>query len=143
MALLAALVPAADADLLPRSVYVPVRFEVAPCLEEVVIRTEEGRVRAVVPGRIVSQFTFYDRLEGATPEFERLTIEGWVGAGADADAPERRRFRAGVVITPVSIYVAKKRLDLGTMERIDWFRRGVDLRVPERVLRLRPAATCE
>lgn len=146
---------AADAEVLPRSIYVPVRFEVAPCLHGVVIRTEEGRIRAVAPGRIVSQFTFHDHLEGASPEFERLTIEGWVQQevkpkpdaadpeSMDADRQSRQRFRAGVVITPVSIYVAKKRLELDTMERISRFRRRVDLRVPERTLRLRPPTTCE
>ena len=137
-----------DGEVLPRSVYVPVRFDVAPCLREVVIRTEEGRVRAVAPGRIVSQFTFYDRLDGANPAFERLTIEGWVERergpeSSDLDRPRRERFRAGVVITPTSIYVAKKRLDLDTMERISRFRRHVDLRLPERTLRLRPPTTCE
>ncbi len=137
-----------DEEVLPRSVYVAVRFDVAPCLREVVIRTEEGRVRAVAPGRIVSQFTFYDRLDGANPAFERLTIEGWVERergpeSPDLDRPRRERFRAGVVITPISIYVAKKRLDLETMERISRFRRRVDLRLPERTLRLRPPTTCE
>ena len=58
-AAVAALAGAADEpEVLPRSIYVPVRIEVASCLRDVVIRNEEGTVRAVAPGRLVSQFTF-------------------------------------------------------------------------------------
>lgn len=133
-------------EVLPRSVYVPVRFELASCLRDVVILTEDGRVRSPAPGRLVSQFTFYDGIEGASPEWERLTIRGVVKAEPDAPAAggdaADRPFRAEVVITPASIYVADRKLDLGTLARLERFRYRTDLRVPERTLRLRPEGAC-
>lgn len=128
-----------DPEILPRSVYVPVRFEVAPCLREVVIRTEDGEVRAAAPGRIVSQFTFFDRREGAAPPWERLRIEGWIEQPGENG---REPFRAGIIITPASIYLGRKRLDLGIEDRVGRFRRTTDLRLPERALRLQPGREC-
>ena len=133
---------AEEPEVLPRSIYVPVRFEVASCLRDVVVRTAEGDVRATAPGRLVSQFTFYDSQPGANPEWERLTVEGWVaGTRSEDGGPER--FRAGIVITPASIYIGGKRLDLELEERMQDFRWRTDLRFPERTLRLRPAGKCD
>jgi len=131
-----------EPEVLPRSIYVPVRFEVASCLRDVVIRIDEGAVRAVAPGRLVSQFTFYDSRPGATPEWERLTVEGWID-GTRTASGDPERFRARIVITPASIYVGRKRLDLELEDRLDEFRWRTDLRLPERVLRLRPAGECD
>ena len=152
VALLTLAAPAAaragDPEVLPRSIYVPIRFQPAPCLREVVIRTEAGEVRAVAPGRLVSQFTFHDRREGSHPAWERLTIEGRIQppgepvGPAAGPAPPPGRFRTGIVITPASIYVGGKRFDLGTAARLDRFRRRADLRIPERTLRLRPPGGC-
>ena len=131
-----------EPEVLPRSIYVPVRFEVASCLRDVVVRTEDGDVRATAPGRLVSQFTFYDSQPGANPAWERLTVEGWVeGTRGDDGGPER--FRAAIVITPASIYIGSKRLDLELEERMQGFRWRTDLRFPERTLRLRPAGKCD
>ena len=131
-----------EPEVLPRSIYVPVRFEVASCLRDVVVRTDEGDVRAKAPGRLVSQFTFYDSRAGAHPAWERLTVEGWVeGTRAESGGPER--FRAGIVITPASIYIGGKRVDLELEERMRGFRWRTDLRFPERTLRLRPAGKCD
>lgn len=131
-----------EPEVLPRSIYVPVRFEVASCLRDVVVRADDGDVRAVAPGRLVSQFTFYDSRAGSRPEWERLTVEGWVeGTESEDGGPER--FRAGIVITPASIYIGKKRLDLELEDELDRFRWRTDLRYPERTLRLRPAGKCD
>ena len=151
----------ADRRLLPRSIYVPVEFEVAPCLRQVVIRNGEGRVRAVAPGRLVSQFTWYEGRRGLTPEWERLTVEGEIVAAPQPESPEasgRRtgRFRAALVITPTSIYLGSRRLDLepawgrdlgGDPEpdseaRLPRPRKRADLRIPATKLRLRPAGDC-
>ena len=129
-------------DVLPRSIYVPVRFEVAPCLRDVVVRTDAGAVRTVAPGRLVSQFTFYHARPGATPAWERLVVEGWVEGTRDPNS-DPERFRTGIVITPASIYIGNKRLELEPEERMQGFRGRTDLRFPERTLRLRPAAECD
>ncbi len=128
-----------EPETLPRSIYVPLRLEVASCLHDVVVLAEDGRVRAVAPGRLVSQFTFYSWEEGAIPAWERLTIQGWIANGEAA----RRPFRAGIVITPASIYVADRRLDLGTLDQVSRFRSRTDLRIPERTLRLLPEGACD
>ena len=133
---------AAEPETLPRSIYVPVRFEVASCLRDVVVRTAEGEIRAAAPGRLVSQFTFYGARPGANPEWERLTVEGWIAGTRDEDGGAER-FRAGIVSTPASIYVGRKRLDLELEERLQGFRWRTDLRFPERTLRLRPAGDCD
>ena len=147
--------------LLPRSIYVPVEFEVAPCLRQVVIRNDEGRVRAVAPGRLVSQFTWYEGRSGLTPEWERLTVEGEIvpaSPAAISDGPGRaRQFRAALVITPTSIYLGSRRLDLepawgrdlgGDPEpdseaRVPRLRRRADTRIPPTKLRFRPAGDCD
>ncbi len=90
----------------------------------------------------MSQFTFYDAQAGANPEWERLTVAGWVeGTRGKDGAPER--FRAGIVITPASIYIGRKRLDLELEERLQGFRWRTDMRLPERTLRLRPGEECD
>lgn len=151
-----------DRRLLPRSIYVPVEFEVASCLRNVVIRNDEGRVRAVAPGRLVSQFTWYEGRRGLAPEWERLTVEGEIVSPPQPETPAeagRRagRFRAALVITPTSIYLGRKRLDLApgldrtlgdasdaeSGGRVPRLRRQADLRVPKTKLRIRPAGECD
>lgn len=151
-----------DRRLLPRSIYVPVEFEVSACLRNVVIRNDEGRVRAVAPGRLVSQFTWYEGRRGLAPEWERLTVEGEIVSPPQPESPAeagRRagRFRAALVITPTSIYLGSKRVDLGpgldrtlgdasdaeSGARVPRLRRQADLRVPKTKLRIRPAGECD
>jgi len=146
-----------DPRLLARSIYVPVVFEVAPCLRQVVVENDEGRVRAVAPGRLVSQFTWYGGRRGLDPEWERLTIEGEIAAPAAAapgaaDAEGAGRFRAEIVITPTSIYYGRRRLALdpdlsrvsggGAGPRAGFPRRSADFRHEETELLLRPAGGC-
>lgn len=148
--------------LLPRSLYVPVEFEVASCLRNVVIRNDEGRVRAVAPGNLVSQFTWYEGRAGLTPEWERLTVEGEIVPGPrpeSPDAPGAERtgqFRAALVITPTSIYFGRRRLDLepawgrdlgrdrepGSGAQGPRLRRRADTRIPRTKLLIRPAGDC-
>ena len=153
---------AGDRRLLPRSIYVPVEFEVASCLRKVVIRNDQGRVRAVAPGRLVSQFTWYEGRSGLTPEWERLTVEGEIVSAPQRESPEATggrtgRFRAALVITPTSIYLGSRRLDLGSARdrdlggdaepglgaRAPRLRRRADTRVPPTKLRIRPAGDCD
>lgn len=148
-----------DPRPLARSIYVPVVFEVAPCLDRVLVRNDEGRVRAVAPGRLVSQFTWYGGRRGLDPEWERLTIEGDLTAPAGAAAPEEdtapapaARFRAEIVITPTSIYYGRRRLALdpdlsGERGRDDarptgFPGRRADFRFEDTKLLLRPAGGC-
>lgn len=146
---------AEDPRPLARSIYVPVAFEVAPCLRQVLVRNDEGRVRAVAPGRLVSQFTWYGGRRGLEPEWERLTVEGEIAAPAAAapGAPDARstgRFRAEIVITPTSIYHGRRRLALdpdlsrtsGRERRAGFPGRGADFRYGETELLLRPAGGC-
>ena len=144
---------AEDPRPLARSIYVPVAFEVAPCLRQVLVRNDEGRVRAVAPGRLVSQFTWYGERRGLEPEWERLTVEGEIAAPAAAapGAPADRsigRFRAEIVITPTSIYHGRRRLALdpdlsrGRERRAGFPGRGADFRYEETELLLRPAGGC-
>lgn len=151
-----------DRRLLPRSIYVPVEFEVASCLRNVVIRNDEGRVRAVAPGRLVSQFTWYEGRRGLAPEWERLTVEGEIASAPRPDSAAESggrvgRFRAALVITPTSIYLGSKRVDLApgldrtlgdasdaeSGARVPRLRRQADLRVPKTKLRIRPAGECD
>ena len=144
---------AEDPRPLARSIYVPMAFEVAPCLRQVLVRNDEGRVRAVAPGRLVSQFTWYGERRGLEPEWERLTVEGEIAAPAAAapGAPADRstgRFRAEIVITPTSIYHGRRRLALdpdlsrGRERRAGFPGRGADFRYEETELLLRPAGGC-
>ena len=146
---------AEDPRPLARSIYVPVAFEVAPCLRQVLVRNDEGRVRAVAPGRLVSQFTWYGGRRRLEPEWERLTVEGEIAAPAAAapGAPDARstgRFRAEIVITPTSIYHGRRRLALdpdlsrtsGRERRAGFPRLAADFRYGETELLLRPAGGC-
>ncbi len=148
---------AEDPRPLARSIYVPVAFEVAPCLRQVLVRNDEGRVRAVAPGRLVSQFTWYGGRRRLEPEWERLTVEGEIAAPAAAapGAPADRstgRFRAEIVITPTSIYHGRRRLALdpdlsrtsgpGPRQPSGFPRLAADFRYGETELLLRPAGGC-
>lgn len=144
---------AEDPRPLARSIYVPVAFEVAPCLRQVLVRNDEGRVRAVAPGRLVSQFTWYGGRRRLEPEWERLTVEGEIAVPAAPGAPDARstgRFRAEIVITPTSIYYGRRRLALdpdlsrtsGRERRAGFPRLAADFRYGETELLLRPAGGC-
>lgn len=135
-AVLALFVPAAfgddDGEALNRSFYVPVEFRLCEHLEDAVLYRDEEPV-AHLPGTHVFQFTFYPALKRLEPEWERVRVEG---------THDGEPFRTEVVVTPSSVYIGNKKIDLQTDARIARLRHRIDIRHETVTLSLRCAASC-
>jgi hypothetical protein len=111
--LLSALLLVAPADE-SRSLYVPLQIEVCEHLKGAILYRDEQPLRAL-PGKQVLQFTYFPELQRIEPELERLRV---VGKG----------FRAELVVTPSSVYVADKKIELDVEGQIARLRRHHDAR---------------
>lgn len=109
---------ASEEPALNRSLYVPVRF--APCehLEHAVLYRGDDPIREL-PGTHVFQFTYYPNLSRLEPQFERVRIEG---------EHEGTDFRSEIVVTPASVYIGKKKIDLDLDGQIERLKHSIDAR---------------
>jgi hypothetical protein len=97
-----------------RSLYVPVQIEVCEHLKGAVLYRDEEALRAL-PGKQVLQFTYFPQLQRIEPELERLRVEG-------------KGFRTELIVTPFSVYVADKKIELDAEGQIARLRRHQDAR---------------
>ena len=123
---------AGDERKLNRSLYVPVEFSTCEHLEGAVLYRGDAPLQEL-PGRHVFQFTYYPNLGQLLPEFERVRISG---------TREGEAFEAGVVVTPASVYVGKKRIALDVERHQARFRRSLDARHESVELKLRCEHLC-
>jgi hypothetical protein len=119
-------------EVLPRSFYVPVSLELCEHVEKAVLYREDTPLRAL-PGEHVFQFTFYPALKRIEPEFERVRVEG---------RHHGEPFRAELVVTPFSVYIGNKKIDLDVAAEMKRLRRQIDVRHETVHLTLRCSASC-
>jgi hypothetical protein len=136
LAVVAALVATAsfsgEKGALNRSFYVPVQLSLCEHLEDAVLYRGDTPL-ARLPGTHVFQFTFYTALERLEPELERVRVEGT----RDGDP-----FRIEIIVTPSSVYVGSKKIDLDIDELMARMRRAVDARHETVTLTLRCSSGC-
>lgn len=122
----------AEEPSLNRSLYVPVRF--APCehLDHAVLYRGDDPIREL-PGTQTFQFTYYPNLARLEPQFERVRVEG---------EHEGARFRSEVVVTPSSVYIGKRKIDLDLEQQLKRLKRSADVRHETVELSLKCSTSC-
>lgn len=121
-----------DETALNRSIYVPVRFSPCEHLENAILYRGDTPILEL-PGTHVFQFTYYPSLSRLEPELERVRIEG-----SHDGAP----FRSEVVVTPASVYIGSKKIDLDLDQQMMRLRRHVDSRHETVELSLKCSSSC-
>ena len=119
---------ASDGDALSRSLYVPVELRVCAHLQGAVLYRDDEPLRSL-PGKQVFQFTFFPALNRIEPELERVHVEG-------------EGFRTELVVTPASVYVGNKRIDLDVERQLDRLRHHIDARHETVKVTLRCGEAC-
>jgi len=122
------LLAASDGDALSRSLYVPVELRVCEHLRGAVLYRDDEPLRSL-PGKQVFQFTFFPALNRIEPELEQVRVEG-------------EGFRTELVITPASVYIGNKKIDLDLERQLDRLRHHVDSRHETVKLTLRCGEAC-
>lgn len=122
------LLAASDGDALSRSLYVPVELRVCEHLRSAVLYRGDEPLRSL-PGKQVFQFTFFPALNRIEPELERVRVVG-------------EDFSTELIVTPASIYVGNKKIDLEVDGQMDRLRRQIDSRHETVKLMLRCGEAC-
>jgi hypothetical protein len=121
-----------DREALSRSFYVPVEVRVCEHLEGAVLYRGDQPLTAL-PGQHVFQFTFFPGLGRIEPEIDRVRVEGRLDG-----AP----FRTEIVVTPASIYVGSKKIELALDKEMEQLRTRVDVRHEKVELKLKCGSAC-
>jgi hypothetical protein len=129
--LLASSVPD-EGEALSRSFYVPVTLELCEHLDDAVLYRGEEPLRTL-PGTQIFQFTFFPALGRILPELETVRVEG---------THEERVFHAELVVTPASVYLGNKKIDLDLEKQMKRLRSRVDARHEAVTLKLRCGSSC-
>jgi hypothetical protein len=122
------LLAASDGDALSRSLYVPIEIRICEHLQGAVLYRDSEPLRNL-PGKQVFQFTFFPALNRIEPELERVRVEG-------------ESFRTELIITPASVYVGNKKIDLDLEGQMEGLRRHADSRHETVKLTLRCSQAC-
>ena len=121
-----------ETEALSRSFYVPLTLEVCDHLDGAVLYRGEEPLRRL-PGTQIFQFTYYPERNQVLPELETVRVEGNHEGGA---------FRTELVVSPASVYVGSKKIELDLDEQLARLRRQVDSRHEPVVLKLRCSTSC-
>jgi hypothetical protein len=122
------LLAASDGDALSRSMYVPVEIRVCEHIRGAVLYRDDQVLRSL-PGRQVFQFTFFPALNRIEPELERVRVEG-------------EGFRTELIVTPATVYVGNRKIDLDIDAQLGRLRRHADARHETVKLTLRCPDAC-
>ncbi len=122
------LLAASEGDALSRSVYVPVEIRVCEHLRGAVLYRDDQALRSL-PGKQVFQFTFFPALDRIEPELERVRVEG-------------EGFKTELIITPATVYVGNRKIDLDLDSHLARLRHHVDSRHETVKLTLRCGDSC-
>lgn len=123
---------AGDERLLNRSFYVPLRFDFCEHFEEPVLYRDGAAIQEL-PGTHVFQFTFYPKLKRLEPALERVRIDG---------LKHGERFKTEVVVTPASVYIGSKKIELDLEGQMEAMRKSIDVRHEPVELTLRCDDSC-
>lgn len=124
-----------DADnLLPRSFYVPIEFELCEHLHEAVLY-QGGQAVSHMPAKRIFQFTYYPKLGRVEPV--RTDVEV---AGVRDDGEE---FLAKLAVTPWGVFTANRKIDLDLDSQLDRMKYKIDVRYEPMPLKLRCSDSCE
>jgi hypothetical protein len=119
---------ASDGDAVSRSMYVPVEIRVCDHIRGAVLYRDDQVLRSL-PGKQVFQFTFFPALNRIEPELERVRVEG-------------EGFRTELIVTPATVYVGNRKIDLDISAQLGRLRRRVDARHETVKLTLRCPDAC-
>jgi hypothetical protein len=121
-----------DREALSRSFYVSVEVEVCEHIHGAVLYRGDDPLVSL-PGEHVFQFTFFPSLGRIEPEWDRVRVEGTL---------DGRPFRTEIVVTPATVYVGNRKIDLDLDGLMSQLRTRVDARHDKVELKLRCSTTC-
>ena len=122
-----------DKEALTRSFYVPLRVNLCEHVEGAILYRGDTPLTEL-PGSHVFQFTFFPELKRIVPEIDRVRVEGKDDQGEP--------FRTEIVVTPASVYVGDKKIDLDLERAMRELHRRIDFRHEVVTITLRCAHAC-
>ena len=121
-------------DLLPRSLYLPIEFELCEHLHDAVLY-QGGQAVSHMPAKRIFQFTYYPKLGRMAPV--RTDVEV---AGLRDDGEE---FLAKLAITPWGVFTANHKIELDLEEQLARMKYKIDVRYKAIPLKLQCDDSCE
>lgn len=121
------------ADLLTRSIYLPVEITLCEHLRDAVLYQDEQAV-SLLPAKRIFQFTYYPGLSRIEPVRTDLRVEGQRHDGSD--------FTGRLAVTPWGVSTASRTIELDMNKQLDKMRFKLDVRYQPVSLKMRCADSC-
>ncbi|HXV63667.1 MAG TPA: hypothetical protein VEK15_23405 [Vicinamibacteria bacterium] len=120
--------------VLPRSIYLPIEFDLCEHLHDAVLYEGTEAVSSL-PVKRIFQFTYYPTLERIEPIRTDIEI---VGIKDDGE-----RFMGKLAVTPWGVFTAKEKVELDMGELESKLRHKIDVRYDTMTLRFRCEDRCQ
>ncbi|HSF17164.1 MAG TPA: hypothetical protein VLK65_16560 [Vicinamibacteria bacterium] len=121
-------------SFLPRSIYLPIEFDLCEHLHDAVLYEGTEAVSSL-PVKRIFQFTYYPSLERIEPIRADIEIVGIKDDG--------KRFVGKLAVTPWGVFTAKEKVELDMGELLSKLHRKIDVRYDTMTLRFRCEDRCE
>ncbi len=121
------------ANLLTRSLYLPVQIQLCEHLRDAVLYQDDQAV-SLLPAKRIFQFTYYPGLSRIEPLRADLRVEGHRADGSD--------FVGRLAVTPWGVFTANHKIALDMDKQLEKMRFKLDVRYKPVSLRMRCADSC-
>jgi len=122
------------ANLLTRSIYLPVEIALCEHLRDAVLYQDDQPVSAL-PAKRIFQFTYYPGLSRIEPMKTDLRVQGHRADGSD--------FVGRLAVTPWGVFSASHKIELDMDKQLEKMRFQLDVRYQPVRLKMRCADSCE
>jgi hypothetical protein len=122
------------ANLLTRSIYLPVDIALCEHLRDAVLYQDDQAV-SLLPAKRIFQFTYYPGLSRIEPMRTDLRVEGHRADGSD--------FIGKLAVTPWGVFTASRKIELDMNKQLEKLRFKLDVRYQPVHLKMRCADSCE
>ena len=122
------------AQLLTRSIYLPVEIALCEHLRDAVLYQDDQPVSAL-PAKRIFQFTYYPGLSRIEPIKTDLRVQGQRADGSD--------FVGRLAVTPWGVFSASRKIELDMDKQLEKMRFKLDVRYQPVRLKMRCADSCE
>ena len=121
------------ANLLTRSLYLPVEIALCDHLRDAVLYQDDQAV-SVLPAKRIFQFTYYPGLSRIEPMRTDLRVEGHRADGSD--------FVGRLAVTPWGVFTASRKIELDMNKQLEKMRFKLDVRYKPVFLKMRCTDSC-
>lgn len=122
-------------ELLNRSIYLPVEFQVCEHLGDAVFYQDDALV-AKMPAKRIFQFTYYPELDQILPQVVPVRIEGRYLESGEA-------FVAKLAISPTGVHSAHRTRETDVLRQVEKQKGKIDVRLKEKAILLRCPRFCK